>query len=358
MPANQSAKAIKAKANPRAKRVLLTLVALVLLVGGGAFYVQQQLQPPPGDGKAVAIEIPMGATALDVGVQLAEKGLIQNPTLFKWYLAYQGQSGMIKAGKYYLTQGMTVDEVSRILVTGDAKFGTIKFTIPEGMNIEQIADTLASEKLVEKKAFLKEVATGQFEQAFLKDIPKKEGMKHRLEGYLSPDTYEVFKDASAHEIVETMLKQTDVIFTPEWREQMKKRGLTMHETLTLASLVEREARAAKERPTIAGVIHNRLKLNPPMKLQIDATIQYALGESKDVLLFKDLEIESPYNTYKYEGLPPGPIATPGRDAIKAVLFPEQHEFLFYVTKNDGTGEHYFAKTFDEHNKNIAKSNQP
>jgi len=358
MPANQSAKSEKTRTNSRAKRAFLALVALVLLFGGGALYVQQQLQPPAGDGKAVAVEIPMGATALDVGVQLAEKGLIQNPTLFKWYLAYQGQSSMLKAGKYYLTQGMTIDEVSRILVNGDAKFGTIQFTVPEGMTIDQIGDMLSEEKLVTKEAFLQEVATGQFEQAFLKDIPKKEGIKHRLEGYLSPDTYEIFKDANAHQIIETMLKQTDSVFTPEWREQMKKRGLTMHETLTLASLVEREARVAKERPTIAGVIHNRLKLNPPMKLQIDATIQYALGENKDVLLFKDLEIESPYNTYKYEGMPPGPIATPGRDAIKAVLFPEQHEYLFYVTKNDGSGEHHFAKTFDEHNKNIAKSNQP
>jgi UPF0755 protein len=209
---------------------------------------------------------------------------------------------------------------------------------------------------VEKKAFLAEIQNGTFEESFLKDIPKTEGMKHRLEGYLTPDTYEVFKDVTAHDVIDLMLKQTAAVFTPEWQAQMKKRGLTMHQTLTLASLVEREARVAKERPTIAGVIENRLKSNPPMKLQIDATIQYALGESKEVLLYKDLEIESPYNTYKYEGLPPGPIATPGRDAIKAVLFPEQHQYLFYVTKNDGTGEHYFAKTFDEHNQNIAKSN--
>jgi UPF0755 protein len=281
--------------------------------------------------------------------------LIKNAKVFSLYLRYEGQSGLLKTGKYYLRQGMTMEQIARVLVEGDAKYNTVQFTVPEGLTLEQIAELLDKQKIVSKDEFLKEADSGQFEYEFVKEIPQNPAMKHRLEGYLFPDTYEVFKEADAHQIIDIMLKQTDAVFTPEWRERMKERGLTFHQTLTLASLVEREAKTAKERPMIAGVIDNRLKANPPMKLQIDATIQFALGKQKENLLYSDLEIDSPYNTYKHEGLPPGPIASPGRDSIKAVLYPDKHDFFFYVTKNDGTGEHYFATTYEEHQQNIAKS---
>lgn len=325
----------------------------ILLLGGGLFYVQSQFQPPSDSGQAVEITVPEGAGAEDVGVQLKEKELIKNAKFFSLYLRYEGQSGLLKTGKYYLRQGMTMEEIARVLVEGDASYNTVQFTVPEGLTLEQIAEALDKQGLVKKDDFLKEADSGQFDYDFVKEIPQNEAVEHRLEGYLFPETYEVFKEADAHQLIDTMLKQTAAVFTPEWREQMKARGLSVHQALTVASLIEREAQAAKERPMIAGVIDNRLKA--PMKLQIDATIQFALGKQKETLLFADLEIESPYNTYKYEGLPPGPIASPGRDSIKAALYPAQHEFLFYVTKNDGTGEHYFAKTFAEHEQNIAKS---
>jgi UPF0755 protein len=329
----------------------------ILLIGGGLFYVQSQLQPPRESGPAVEVEIPAGASPQDIGAMLQEKQLIKNAAFFKWYLAYQGTSNQLKAGKYDLHPGMTLEEIARVLVEGDAKYGTVKFTVPEGLTIEQIADALAKQQIVDKQAFLNEVKNGKFDYAFLKDIPQAEGMKYRLEGYLFPDTYEVFKDATAHQVIDVMLKQTEQLFTPEWKEQMKKQNMTLHETLTLASLIEREARVAKERPIISGVIHNRLKANPPMMLQIDATVQYALGETKETLLFEDLKIDSPYNTYKIVGLPPGPISSAGKDAIRAALYPAVHDFYFYVTKEDGSGEHYFAKTFAEHQQNIAKSQQ-
>jgi UPF0755 protein len=327
----------------------------ILLLGGALFYLQNQFQPPNDSGTAVEVIVPEGATAEDVGLQLKEKNLIKNAKVFSLYLRYEGQSGLLKTGKYYLRQGMTMEQIARVLVEGDAKYNTVQFTVPEGLTLEQIAELLDKQKIVSKDEFLKEADSGQFEYEFVKEIPQNPAMKHRLEGYLFPDTYEVFKEADAHQIIDIMLKQTDAVFTPEWRERMKERGLTFHQTLTLASLVEREAKTAKERPMIAGVIDNRLKANPPMKLQIDATIQFALGKQKENLLYSDLEIDSPYNTYKHEGLPPGPIASPGRDSIKAVLYPDKHDFFFYVTKNDGTGEHYFATTYEEHQQNIAKS---
>lgn len=341
---------------PRGQKWWLLFAVCILLLGGGLYYVQNQLQPPAGSGKAVEVDIPEGANASVVGQKLHDLNMIKNPTLFKWYLSYQGSSANLKAGKYYVTQGMTMEEIARVLVEGDAKYNTVKFTIPEGLTIEQIADVLVKQNLVsDKQAFLNEADNGTFEYPFVQAIPTNAGIKHRLEGYLFPDTYEVFQDATPHQIINTMLKQTDSLLTPEWQDQMKKQGLTVHTALTIASLVEREAKVEKERPIISGVIQNRLKANPPMKLQIDATVQYALGKTKETLLYKDLEIESPYNTYLHDGLPPGPIASPGRDSIQAALYPAVHDFYFYVTKNDGTGEHYFAHSYEEHQKNIAKS---
>ncbi|WP_231705755.1 endolytic transglycosylase MltG, partial [Effusibacillus lacus] len=197
---------------------------------------------------------------------------------------------------------------------------------------------------------------GTFDYEFVRQIPKKPGMRYRLEGYLFPETYEIKQGATEHEIIDRMLKQFDKVVSPDLREKFKANGLSLHDAVTMASLIEREARVAKERPTISGVIHNRLQQKPPMLLQIDATIQYVVGQ-KPELLYKDLEVESPYNTYKYEGLPPGPIASPGLDSLKAAASPEKHELFYYVTKKDGTGEHYFAKTLEEHNRNIALSEQ-
>jgi UPF0755 protein len=341
---------------PRGQKWWLFFALCILLLGGGLYYVQNQLQPPNTSGQAVEINIEEGATAATVGQRLAELNMIKNPTLFKWYLSYQGTSANLKIGKYYLKQGMSTEEIARVLVEGDAKFNTVKFTIPEGLTVEQIADALVKQNVVkDKQAFLNEVDKGAFDYEFVKQIPADTGLQHRLEGYLFPETYEVYQDATPHQVVETMLRQTEATMTPEWQEQMKKQGLSLHNVLTIASLVEREARVDKERPLIAGVIQNRLKAQPPMKLQIDATVQYVLGKSKETLLYKDLEIESPYNTYLHEGLPPGPIASPGRSSIQAALFPAVHDFYFYVTKNDGTGEHYFATTYEEHQKNTSKS---
>jgi UPF0755 protein len=150
-----------------------------------------------------------------------------------------------------------------------------------------------------------------------------------------------------------MLQQFREEFYPKLNERRSQTNLTIHEAVTLASIVEREVRAAKERPIVAGVYFNRLEQE--ILLQADATVQYALGEQRDILYYKDLELVHPYNTYKYKGLPPGPIASPGYDSLAAVTNPEKHRYLFYVTKKDGSGEHYFAETYQQHLENIALS---
>lgn len=300
------------------------------------------------------MEITPGASSYQIGYMLKDKGLIKNPLFFRVYAKMSGHAASIKAGSYLVEQGRSIPEILDMISNGKVRADVQRFTIPEGFTIEQIADTLEKNGIANKQRFLQEADNGDFEYDFVKEIPKKDGMKHRLEGYLFPETYEVKKGASEREIIDVMLKQFSLVMTPEFREQLKAQGLSSHEAVTLASLVEREAQVPKERPTIAGVMYNRLRLNPPMPLQIDATIQYVVGQKPELLL-KDLEVESPYNTYKHLGMPPGPIASPGLDSLKAVAQPEKHEYLYYVTKKDGSGEHYFAKTLDEHNQNIARS---
>jgi UPF0755 protein len=150
-----------------------------------------------------------------------------------------------------------------------------------------------------------------------------------------------------------MLKQFSVEFDKSLYPLLDERGLSLHEAVTFASIIEREVRVDKERAMVAGVYYNRLTQG--LLLQADATVQFALGEQRDIITYKDLEIDNPYNTYRYKGLPPGPIAAPGKRAIEAVIYPETHDFLYYVTKKDGTGEHYFSKTYQEHLRNIALS---
>lgn len=325
---------------------------LVALAGAGLFLYLWT--PPQANGEQVTVEIPKGASSQEIGTILSDKGLIRSPLLFRAAVKWGGHSPAMKAGTYVIRKGSTIPEILDMIKEGKAKQDVTRFTIPEGFTVEQIADTLAKKGLVDRERFLQEAAAGTFEFDFIKNIPNRPGMKHRLEGYLFPDTYEVKVGASEHDILSVMLSQFANVVTPEMQNGFKQNGLSLHDAVTLASLVEREARVPKERTKIAGVIFNRLHSQPPMLLQIDAAIQYAIGQKQELLL-KDLEIDSPYNTYKREGLPPGPIASPGKDSLLAVAQPEKHDYFYYVTKKDGSGEHYFAKTLAEHNNNIAIS---
>ncbi|UUZ86641.1 endolytic transglycosylase MltG [Paenibacillus sp. P26] len=178
----------------------------------------------------------------------------------------------------------------------------------------------------------------------------------RLEGYLFPETYEWKKDVTPDEIVESMTQELDkklAELPKDWQSALKQRGLTFHQPLTVASLIEREVALEEERALVSGVIYNRLKQGMP--LQIDATVQYLFDKPKERLFEKDLQIESPYNTYLHPGLPPGPIASPSLASIQAALYPAGTKYLYYVTKKDGSKGHLFAETYEQHLKNIAES---
>ncbi|WP_421617917.1 endolytic transglycosylase MltG [Brevibacillus sp. TJ4] len=341
----------------RLLRLLLLFVLLVVLAAGGTgYYIYDQLQPVEAQGESKNVLIPTGTSVRQIGQLLEEAGLVRNGELFSYYVRYKGVAPQLKAGEYAFTPGMSHDEIIQNMVEGNVVVRATRFTIPEGWNVEQIAEHLASEGIVDKDAFLHEVNHGSFpEFPFVAEIPQDEQRSNRLEGYLFPETYEVKEGASEREIIERMLAQFQKEWQEEWNEQLKQHNLTMDQAVTLASIVEREVAVDKERAKVAGVYYNRIRENWP--LQADATVQFLLGKQKERLTYDDLKVDSPYNTYANPGLPPGPIANPGRESLAAVINPEVHDYFFYVTKKDGTQEHYFSRTLQEHNANDAKSRQ-
>lgn len=340
------------------KVVLVTLGVIFLLVasvaGIGGYYIYSSLQPvDPDSEELVKLEIPMGSSGAKIASILKEHGLIKNERIFYYYLRYKGASGF-QAGEYYLSPASTPDQLIEQLKEGRIYADSVRFTIPEGFHVEQIAKHLADMGLVDEQRFLQVVNEGDFSQfAFIRDLPEEKDRKYRLEGFLFPETYEVVKGATEEEIITTMLRQFEKEFKDEWLEELEKKQMTLYDALKLASIVEREAVLDEERKTIAGVFINRLRDN--WLLQSCATVQFVLGKQRDRLLLEDLEVESPYNTYINPGLPPSPIANPGRKSIEAVIYPEEHDYYFFVTRKDGSGGHHFAKTYEEHLRNDAKS---
>ncbi|RKD23945.1 hypothetical protein BEP19_05850 [Ammoniphilus oxalaticus] len=329
-------------------------VSLLVVIALAGFYQLYQFSlQPTKPGNAVIIDIPQGSSSSQIASLLEEHHIIKNKQSFIVYLRQTGKGRQLQAGKYQFQPGESVDRVIDQLASGQVYVDSIDVTIPEGWTVKQIAGLLAEKGLVDEKKFLNEVNKGSFSYPFVKDIPKS--LPYRLEGYLFPKTYQFQKELSEHEIIDRMLAQFDKEYNPAWSEQLNKHNFTIHEMVTLASIVEREVAVAKERPIVAGVYFNRIQQD--IMLQADATVQYGLGEQKDRLTYKDLELDHPYNTYKHKGLPPGPIAAPGISALEAVVNPTSHEFLFYVTKKDGSGEHFFSKTYQEHLRNIAVSKQ-
>jgi len=348
----------KLRRKRRFARIAATVILFILLIASaGALYLWNGLQPAKA-GAAVRVDIPSGTGTLKIAEILESRGIIRNKEIFAAYLKYKGEGNRFQAGVYDLTPGSTLDQVIAKLNAGDTvKAEMIRFTIPEGYTVEQIAGKLEEAGYVKASDFLAlDKTPGKLELNLPKGAdPTAAGLRFPLEGYLFPETYEMKKGSTAAEILKRMTKEAadKLAAIPDLEKKLAERKLTLHQLLTVASLVEKEAAVPAERPLIAGVIYNRMKVN--MRLEIDATVQYALGQTKDRLLDKDLQVDSPYNTYRHMGLPPGPIAGPGLDSIEAALNPKASDYLFYVTKKDGSREHLFAKTFAEHQKNIAES---
>ncbi|MHA0855635.1 endolytic transglycosylase MltG [Paenibacillus sp. CMAA1364] len=341
----------------RMKVVGIMVALLILVVGVAALYVKNSLEPVQETDNPVAFTIERGMGTIRIAELLQEKKLIKNDLLFMAYLKWKAQGSRFQAGNYSIAPGATNDELIAMFNNGDVvKEEMVKFTIPEGYTVEQIAKKLDKDGVGDAEVLL-ELAnhSSNADPVFLDSIATQPEIKHVLEGYLFPETYELKKGITEADIIKAMTAQLQqkLATLENWEQKMKDKGLTLHELLTIASLVEREVVVDSERALVAGIIYNRLDAG--QKLEIDATVQYALDQPKERLFYKDLEIDSPYNTYLVKGLPPGPICNPSLASIEAALEPQTSEYFFYVTKKDGSKEHLFAKTYKEHLKNIEKS---
>lgn len=280
---------------------------------------------------------------------LKENGIIDYSPLFKFFVRFIGDDTTVHTGTYTLNPSMDYQQIVRVLQRRETSTVEIEVTIPEGYTNAQIKELLISMGVCSEEDLDTYLNTYDYKHDFLAELkPASEGW---LEGYLFPDTYK-FNANNAKMTLNKMLNNFNTKYDDAIQEGASALGYSQHEIVTIASMVEREAKIDDEFALIAGVIYNRLESSEFRRLEIDATLQYALGEHKEVLTEADKEIDSPYNTYKVEGLPPGPICNPGYTALYAASHPAQHDYYYYVAKSDGT--HLFASTYAEHLSNIEK----
>nr|WP_207952104.1 endolytic transglycosylase MltG [Paenibacillus turpanensis] len=338
--------------------MLWIAAALAAIAVSGASYIYQGLLPVEAGTEPVKLSVAGGSGSKEIARALEQNGLIKDDFIFLLYLKANGQGSRFQAGEYEMKPGLTLREIVDKLNKGEVvSEETIRFTIPEGYTLPQIIERLTEQGLNRDKLWsIASAVPPSLSSDAVKKIPSVPGVKYVLEGYLFPETYEMPKDSTELEVLERLAKELDrkLAGLPNgWEQQLQVLGIDFHGMMTIASLIEREVAVAHEKKLVSGIIYNRLREKMP--LQIDATVQYLFEKQKDRLYEKDLQVESPYNTYLNSGLPPGPIASPGLSSIEAALYPEQTKFLFYVTKKDGSREHLFAETFEQHKKNIAAS---
>ena len=318
---------------------------MLAVVGLATYQMMQWIEAPvvseSDHPHSKIVTIPGGATFQQVAGLLEEERLIKNRSAFVLLGKSQAVDRKILPGEYELHAAMPPSEILSKLTAGRVVLHSI--TIPEGYTISQIADVLGEYRITDQTEFVQLTR----DRAFLNKLNIS---ADSLEGYLYPDTYRFARQTPAKDVIKTMVEQLGQVMTTEWQAQADQLHMTMHQVLTLASVIEKETGVGEERPRISSVFHNRLKKNIP--LQSDPTVIYGLPNFDGNLRKKDLSHPSPYNTYRWAGLPPGPIASPGSESIHAALFPAESSYLYFVSKNDGT--HQFSATLNEHNKAVER----
>lgn len=366
------------KQNKIAKRIVRTVVSLLLIVivATGIFavtYIHSAVKPMDKNAtEFVTVEIPAGSSNREIGAILEKKGLVKNGQFFNYYTKFKNYSNF-KSGYFNLQKSMDLETIIQKLQEEGTKTPQApvlgKVTIPEGYTIDQIATAItadvstkkAGKTPFKKEDFLKAIQDDTFIEKMvakypklLADLPSKDsGVRYRLEGYLFPATYNYGKDTTVKEMIDQMLAAMDQNLSPYY-ETLESKNINVNEVLTLASLVEKEGATDQDRKDIASVFYNRL--NQDMPLQSNIAILYAEGKLGQKTTLKedatiDTEIDSPYNIYKNTGLMPGPVDNPGVSAIEAAVNPSKTDYLYFVA-NVENGEVFFAKTYEEHNKNV------
>ncbi len=312
--------------------VLLGLVAGVFALVGAALR--------GGEEEPVTVTVEEGDTLASVADKLDEAGVINSSTLFELQARVRGGATQLRPGQYRLVPGESGEKILATLSSEEEDVSTFPVTIPEGLTVAQVARTVENEGGIPAAQFEEAAGRTDYGYAFLEDPAVKS-----TEGFLFPKSYQFEKGTGAEGMIDRFLEQY-LIETEglDFRAAEERFNLTEYQLVTVASLVEKESANPEERPKIASVIYNRIRAGMP--LQIDATVQYALGEPKENLSLADLEVESPYNTYQNPGLPPGPIASPSRDSLVAALEPAENDYLYYVLEADGR-KHFFTNDYDE-----------
>jgi UPF0755 protein len=329
------------------KRLALTLIGLAGLGGciAGAVLHSRATQPFKGyAGAEQFVEIARGSGTRVIGQRLVDAGVVRDPAAFRAALWLTGLARQLQAGEYRFDRPMTPVAIVEKLARGEIYERLLTF--PESLTIPEMAAIFEQEGFGSAASFVEAARDGSV-------VAHLDPLARDLEGYLFPETYALPRQTTAARLVRLMVKRFEEVLTPDLRREATARGLTIRQAVTLASLVEKETARPEERPIVAAVYLNRLKRG--MALQCDPTVIYALklaGRYRGNLTRADLAFDSPYNTYRYPGLPPGPIAAPGLGSLRAAVRPGEVDYLYFVSRNDGS--HAFARTLAEHNRNVLR----
>ena len=351
----------------RLLRPVLVLTCSVLVVGGmlGAAWgwVQDSFVAPidANDTTPRVFVINSGSSLTRVANDLQQADLVRNGTVFRYLADFMGIGQKIQPGEYTLTRAMSLHEMIAMLSEGDGRPLTARITVIPGWTIQDIAAKFATDGVIkDQNEFLERCKSGAMytDFPFIADVLATPTIAHRkyaLEGYLSPNTYEVFTNASIDDILRKLLAQTDAAFPISYQDRAEELGMTMDQVLTLASMIEKEAKTA-DFARVSAVFHNRLGDN--MALGADVTIKYALGSNRMALTDQELSVSTAFNTYQNKGLPPGPICSPSGDAILAALYPDEQfraqKYLYFCSTEPDSGGLAFARTLKEHEANVAQ----
>ncbi|WP_419956082.1 endolytic transglycosylase MltG [Neobacillus niacini] len=332
---------------------IVTLLILIFIGGGGYLYIKSALEPVDKDSKVQKkVEIPIGSSVTGISEKLEANGIIKNAKVFKYYVKFKNEAGFM-AGEYEMSPSMEIPEIINRLKTGKVlQQAAFQLTIPEGKQLKEIAQIMAKAVNKSEDEVFNQLNDRTFIQTLIGKYPDllttdilNPNIKYPLEGYLFPATYPFYKqNPTIEEMVVTMLDQTQKVITP-YLQETSEEEFTAHQLLTMSSLIEEEATQKADRKDISSVFYNRIEQGMP--LQTDPTVLYAQGKHKERVLYEDLEVNSPYNTYKHKGLPPGPIANAGKDSLEAAMNPSDTKYLYFLATKEG--DVIFTNTLDEHN---------
>lgn len=334
------------------KLLVMVLFFSLVSIAGAYFYVKAEIMKPLDSfGIYKDFKIAPGQSLSQISEALAKEGLIKNSIYLQFYVWEKGLTKSIKAGEYNLSSDMAIPQIADMITRGRIVDREVTVLVPEGLTSFETEKILIGKKLLKEGEFVSAVEDEKIKKYYSNFnffTGKPEDMN--LEGYLFPDTYKFYIDATPEEIAKKMLANFDTKFDADMRLEVEQQRKSIFEILTLASIVQEEGSGAEDMKIIAGIFWNRLAIGKA--LEADSTINFITGKKMRQALYSDLEIDSPYNTYKYPGLPPGPIANPGLDAIKATIWPEKSSYLYFLHTPEGRT--IYSRTYQEHLLNKAK----